>query len=392
MFHLCKNTTLKINVFMVVLPMFKYKQDIFQAVIDTYIENQQKNDSEGRSWTDLHERVKERLGRNLSPRDFSSHVKNMINEGILLKEDTGQRGKRVSISLTKNAKRRQSLGILGQGQQELKSKKILQLIIFFHLVKPPQLISRKNLDKLFSSLSVSQKDLVTESHFHTLATGYTETNYKPIKDYKFRVVETYDRDKKMTLYYYKRISFLVEDIIKYIKRYKKVAIDNTKLFPFIKRIRFLKVTEEEIKKVFDTLRDENIIRPTQNIFDKSDRHIAFIISDDDLQGLINQMWRIRNLELEKLQKKLTYLEGPTEKEKEWLELTYGSNQASIIIHKMFCIRNQSRGNGHIETRIESLEDRINQRILNINEKYRRVIEKFDFPPDILNGICLNKIF
>jgi hypothetical protein len=147
-------------------------------------------------------------------------------------------------------------------------------------------------------------------------------------DYKFRIVETYDRDKKMTLYYYKRISFLVEDIIKYIKRYKKVAIDNTKLFPFIKRIRFPKVTEEEIKKVFDTLRDENIIRPTQNIFDKSDRHIAFIISDDDLQGLINQTWRTRNLEL-KLQKKLTYLEGPTKEEKEWLELTYGSNQANI---------------------------------------------------------------
>lgn len=378
---------------MVVLPMrFKYKQDIFQAVIETYIENQQKNDSEGLSWTDLYERVKQRLGRNLSPRDFSSHVKNMINEGILLKEDTGQRGKRVSISLTKNAKRRQSLGILGQGKQELNNKKILQLLIFFHLVKPPQLISRKNLDKLFSSLSVSQKDLVTESHFHTLATGYTEINYKPIKDYKFRVVETYDRDKKMTLYYYKRISFLLEDIIKYIKRYKKVEIDNTKLFPFIKRIRFPKVTEEEIKKVFDTLRDENIIRPTQSTFDKSDRYMAFIISDDDLQGLINQTWYIRNLELEKLQKKLTYLEGPTKKEKEWLELTYGSNQASIIIHKMSCIRNQSRGNGHLETRIESLEDRINQRILNINEKYRRVIEKFDFPPDILNGLCLNKIF
>ncbi|CAN5157304.1 hypothetical protein BH18THE2_BH18THE2_18990 [soil metagenome] len=303
MLHLCKNTTLKIIVFMVVLPMrFIYKQDIFQAVIDAYIKNQQKNDSDGRSWTDLYERVKQSLGRNLSPRDFSSHVKNMINEGILLKEDTGQRGKRVSISLTKNAKRRHSLGILGQGKQELKSKKILQLLIFFHLVKPPQLISRKNLDKLFSSLSVSQKDLVTESHFHTLATGYTETNYKPIKNYKFRIVETYDRDKKVALYYYKRISFLVEDITKYTERYKKVAIDNTKLFPFIKHIRFPRITEEEIKKVFDTLRSENIIRPTQNIFDKSDRQIAFIMSDDDLQGLINQTWRIRNLELEKLEK------------------------------------------------------------------------------------------
>jgi hypothetical protein len=184
------------------------------------------------------------------------------------------------------------------------------------------------------------------------------------------------------------MSFSVEDIIKYIKRYMKVAIDNTRVFPFIKHIRFPKITGEEIKEVFDTLRSENIIRLTQSKPDK----IAFIISDGDLQGLIKQIWSIRSLELDKLLKKLTYLEGPTEKEKEWLKSTYGSNQASIIIHKMSCIRKQSRGNGHIETRIESLEDRINQRILNINEKYRRVIEKFDFIADILNGICLKNIF
>ena len=59
------------------------------------------------------------------------------------------------------------------------------------------------------------------------------------------------------------MSFSVEDIIKYIKRYKKVAIDNTRVFPFIKHIRFPKITEEEIKEVFDTLRSENIIRLTQ---------------------------------------------------------------------------------------------------------------------------------
>ncbi|CAN5157260.1 hypothetical protein BH18THE2_BH18THE2_18980 [soil metagenome] len=56
---------------------------------------------------------------------------------------------------------------------------------------------------------------------------------------------------------------------------------------------------------------------------------------------------------------------------------------------------QNREDGfvaRIEERIESLEDRINQRILNINKKYKKVIERFDFPPDMLEGICLNKIF
>jgi hypothetical protein len=55
---------------------------------------------------------------------------------------------------------------------------------------------------------------------------------------------------------------------------------------------------------------------------------------------------------------------------------------------------RNRGNSgvtHIKTRIESLEDRIDHRALNIRKAYRKVINKFDFPPDILEGICLNKI-
>jgi hypothetical protein len=54
---------------------------------------------------------------------------------------------------------------------------------------------------------------------------------------------------------------------------------------------------------------------------------------------------MRNLELERLHKKLTYLEGPTKEEKEWLEITYSSNQASIIIHSTSYIRNEMQNKG-----------------------------------------------
>lgn len=119
----------------------------------------------------------------------------------------------------------------------------------------------------------------------------------------------------------------------------------------------------------------------------------FLIADDNLKDLINKVWSIRNLELERLQKKLTYLEGPSRKEKEWLELTYGSNQASIIIHETSNTRNktQNRKNNHIEKRMESIEDRINEKKLDISKAYTKVAKKFDFPPNILEGICLDKI-
>ncbi len=319
----------------------------------------------------------------------------MTKDGILSKDDTGRRGTRVSISLTKDAKKLHKLGILGQSEREVINKKILQLIVFFHLIKPPQPLSVKTLNKILSFLSLSQRDLTkyTESHFHILTTGYTETNYKPIKDYKFRIVEVYDGEKEINRYYCKRISFSIEDIVKYTKKNKQVVIDNTKLFPLIRHISLPKLTEEEIKKVFDTLRGEGIIRPTHNIFDKSRKQVMFLIADDNLKDLINKVWSIRNLELERLQKKLTYLEGPSRKEKEWLELTYGSSQASIIIHRTSHIRNktQNRKNNHIEERVESLEDRINEKKLDISKAYAKVVKKFDFPPNILEGICLDKI-
>jgi hypothetical protein len=162
--------------------------------------------------------------------------------------------------------------------------------------------------------SLSRKNLVVKSHFHVLATGYTETNHKPVKDYIFRIAEVYNGERKTTHYYCKRISFSIEDIVKYTKRHKQVAIDNTKLFPFIKHINVPKLTQQDIKKVFDTLRMEYIIKPTQNLFDKPGKRVTFLIADDNLQDLINQVWSIRNLELERLQKK-THLFGRAHQER-----------------------------------------------------------------------------
>jgi hypothetical protein len=46
----------------------------------------------------------------------------------------------------------------------------------------------------------------------------------------------------------------------------------------------------------------------------------------------------------------------------------------------------------MQRRIEGLDDRINERILNINNKYGNIIKKFDFPSNILEGVCLRNIF
>jgi hypothetical protein len=327
----------------------------------------------------------------------------MVNEKRLHRHEENEGKKKIATvyySLTPTAKKESQFGILGIDSEKEKLRRLYQLLFFFQAIKPPNPISIRKLDSGLSNISISRKDLIIESHFHILATDYIETNYKPVNSYKFRIVEDFDQGRKITRYYYKQLSFSVQDIIKYMKRQQKTPLDDIKLTPFINHIHFPKVTKEEIKKAMEKLRQENLIKPIQNTFDRYDRQTSFIISDDSLLDLINQIWRIHDLEFERLRKKITYVEQPSEKEKEWLKFVYGDNAASIVIHKAsrfrkeFIMKNKkvNRDIARMQLRIEGLDDRINERILNINKKYEHIIKKFDIPSNILEGVCLRKIF
>jgi hypothetical protein len=327
----------------------------------------------------------------------------MVKEKRLHRHEENEGKKKIATvyySLTSNAKKESQFGILGIDSEKEKIRRLYQLLFFFQAIKPPNLISIRKLNRGLSSISISRKDLIVESHFHIKVTDYVETNYKPVNSYKFKIVEYSNQGRKITYYYYKQLSFSLKDIIKYIKRQQKIPFDDIKLTSFINHIHFPKLTEEEIKKAIEKLGEKNLIKPIPNTFDRCDRQITFIISNDSLLDLINKIWRIHDLELERLLKKISYVEQPSEKEKEWLKFEYGDNAASIFIHNASRFRkgfimNNKKVNGdvtRIQRPIEGLDDRINQRILNINNKYGNIIEKFDFPSNILEGVCLRKIF
>jgi hypothetical protein len=384
---------------MVVLP-FEYikRQDIYNA-----INHSLDNDLSVRlNYSELYNKVKQILRREVSHRDYCSCLKSMVKEKRLHRHEENVDKKKIATvyySLTSIAKKESQFGMLGIDSEKEKLRRLYQLLFFFQAIKPPNPISIRKLDRGLSNISISRKDLIVESHFHIKATDYIETNYKPVNSYKFKIIENSDQGRKITHYYYKQLSFSPRDIIKYMKRQQKTPFDDIKPTPFINHIHFPEVTGE-IKKAMEKLRQENLIKPIQNTFDRYDRQITFIISDDSLLDLINKIWHIHDLEFERLRKKITYAEQPSEKEKEWLKFVYGGNVASMIIHKAsrsrkeFIMKNK-KVNGdiaRIQRQIESLDDRINQRILNINKKYGNIIKKFDFPSNILEGICLRKIF
>jgi hypothetical protein len=383
---------------MVVLPSrLINRHDICNAIIPSL----EEDISNRLNYSGLYEKVKLRLGSHVSHRDFWSCLKSMVDRKMLdrKEENTGKVIPTVYYSLTASAKKESRFDILGIDSLKKKRRKLYQLLFFFQAIKPPKLVSARKFNKALSSLSISRNNLSVETHVHILARA--ETNYKRVDDYKFRIVEVSDQGKKLTRYYYKHLGFSLKDIIQYIKKQQqKTTVDETKPIPFINHIRSTEATEEEIKKIFHTLREANLIRPTQNILDGYNGHITFIISDDSVQDLINKIWRIHDLEFEMLQKKWSYLEGPSKEEKEWLKLAYGDNEASMIIHDVSRFRKEYRKKNnnnnehlaHMKVRIETLQDRIDQRITDINKKYRSVIQKFDFPLNILEDICMAKIF
>jgi hypothetical protein len=86
---------------MVVLPKkLKYKQEIFEAIIDVFSKNKDDEIYYKEIWC----KVNEVLGKQVSFRDYQNHINYMESENLLKRRDPGGRGPKVHFSLTDKAK------------------------------------------------------------------------------------------------------------------------------------------------------------------------------------------------------------------------------------------------------------------------------------------------
>jgi hypothetical protein len=86
--------------------------------------------SEGISYLELKRRIEKSFKRILSHRTFNYHIKKMLNNRVLSKYDTGQRGKQVFYSLTKYARKKIQLNILGNDHEQISLREIYANILF----------------------------------------------------------------------------------------------------------------------------------------------------------------------------------------------------------------------------------------------------------------------
>ncbi len=379
-----------------------YREEIRKNIQDILIELKHKEQEEYKQYlhfSELYRKLNKRTNKKaISYRDFSRVLEDMVNEKKIHKvqstEDNNKRLPKVLYSLTDDAIKEHRLGILGIDPEKERLRRLYQLLFFYTAITPIRNISEEQLDKIINQL-------VIESRIHTANTNFTETVYKPkptiVESFRIITRELSDvgsKGKIKVLHYYKPWSFLKEEIVNLVvtdtMRQKKSQ--NNIVMPFVSSL--FPFTEREINKAFDTLRDTCLIRPVQDLILNQTR---FIIADESLQKLVNELWTIHWYELELLEIKMNYFEPPNEKEIQWLKQIYGENEAMKIISGADQTRRSSSTTEqeqikNIQKNMEYYNNLIDSLGMHVKKKYSTRIQEFGFPSDLIEQVCFRKIF
>ena len=376
------------------------KGDVFEAIKVSLLEDNNLN------YSKLYEKVNEELKvfRNkpkvkLSTRDFGSEINILLSEGLLIRrpdDKSKNKIKPVYFSLSKKAIKQHQLDVLGISPEKENRRKLYQLLFFFHAFSPMRRISKKQLDEMLSCIPASENDLVIESHAHFNGTNVTETIYKPVKYCQIQKTELSDigssKRETAVLYSCRFLSFSEEEIKEYLGKLGKTS--NDIVVPIVNSINFRKEEiETEFRKAFDSLREARLISLVRDpLFGRT----RFIISEESLLNLINKIWIIHEHELDILRRKMDYLEAPDEKEQQWLEQIFGKEEASKIISeasiKRLAIGREDEKVKQVRKELEYENYSTERFKLHLSKTYKKVIQEYEFPTDLIEGVCLGKVF
>ena len=373
--------------------VISHKLDVFEAIRDSLLEVDNNELNYSKLYKNVNEKLK--LFRNkpsvtLSTRDFDSEITILLEEGLLHRrtdDESKNKIKPVYFSLTKRAIKQHQFDILGISREKQNRLKLYHLLFFYQALSPIRQISKKQLDEILSSIPAQEKDLVIESHVHTV--GFTQTIYKPVKYAQIQKTELSrvgPRGKTAVSYSYRSLAFSEDEIMEYLEK-----SNDERLVPFVSSIDFGKQqVGKQFRKAFDNLRRQHLIRGVEDIFGK----LRFIVSDDTLRDLIDKIWAIHEIELIILYRKMDYLEEPNTRERQWLERVFGKEEAGRMINRANLKRLSVSGDDKKVNEMDNIEYVNNLEGFKkyVNKKYGKVIEEYGFPTDLIEGICVGRVF
>jgi hypothetical protein len=274
---------------------FKYNQNIFDA-LNTVLLEADKN-GKRMHYREIHRGVTNLIGSQISYRKFEQHLKYMVNENLLFKDDpTGKRGPKVYFSLTEKARRRNSLGILGIDERVHKRRSLYQLLLFFEAIKRRNLLSKRQMNSFLKHIGSSTKNLEkmqeTELSNDMQSILYTQMGrgivvFKPIKDVEIMglIQNDSNKDNGGIIYYYIVLpGFTADEFIQYLEMLKKGKDPRPfSSYPAILHIPFVQYTEytkQEVEDAIASFEHDGLIKPILEIYPGEKR---FDISDKSLE-------------------------------------------------------------------------------------------------------------
>jgi hypothetical protein len=299
----------------------QYDTDIDNAIVDELA-------SYGPiSYLELEDRVVKLRGKTMSFETFNVHLKKMLKENVLKKDDRG-RGKQVFYSLTEDAKKQRQLNILGVNPKQLLFRRIYEKLFFYEIYHVPLNIvsSQDDFNKILAELKVDIKDLhVTQRDFGDML----ELEHA-IKQDEFTFVDT----KRI---YHAGVSNIRIEKTEFweVKKHKKnrYATEYTFTLPgasvdeFIKNDSLgAKFRRADIEEAFNLLRENGLIKP-EIVFRGQTR---FVIADGRLRNMIKDLKSINDEEWSLLLHKWNHFDEPTNEEKERMNRLLGEEEVTRI--------------------------------------------------------------
>lgn len=282
---------------------------------------------------------------------------------------------------------------MGISPEKENRRKLYHLLFFYQAFGPIKRIPKNHLDEILSRIPVPEKDLVIDRYIRYDHSNVTETIYKPVKYIQIRKTELSDvgssKRETAVFFSYRFLSFSEEEIKEYLEK-----SENEILVPFVNSIDFRKEEiEKQFRKAFHNLREARLISLIRDPFFGKTR---FIISEESLQDLINKIWIIHEYQLSILRRKMNYIEAPDEIEKQWLERIFGKQEAGRIISDASLKR---LSNNREDEKVKKMQDDIenDNKIVegikrHVSKTYEKVIQEYDFPTDLIEGVCFGKVF
>jgi DNA-binding HxlR family transcriptional regulator len=330
--------------------------------------------------------------RHISLDTFNSHIKKMLLEGYIGKDDTGERGKKVYYFLTEKTKQMERLRILNfkskkeiaelNNQSKEERRLSAYIVIFFlGLRYYYPLKTEKELKNFLSEAGVSVNDLVLYSKPKPL-----ERNGKP---YERTGWET--RSDIIIIKYEELTSLTPNKNIFYTyslpgQSPREVSLESERI------LAHANITQAEIEDAFKIAQREGILK----IVMKFRNELRYEIADKSLVNFIDDCRGLFRLILKKLQIVWRTIRGPNDQEIKWLELIKGRKGADAIRMQAYQQRhslNKSKRKQLVvsaKKEIMYFEEEIQEFITNLVESHTNTINKYRLPTERILEIVAPK--